>query len=318
MYDIENQVRLDLNSLMADESVEVSLAGEYDIPLYEAGDKKCNKTIMVLSGGGAMGIAYTGVLQALHDRGDLEHFTEFAGASVGALTISLHVLGYNTQELWEFCSSFDFSKTMKINMFNALDKFGVDDGAKFELMLKKLITAKGYAEDITLKDLYLKTNKSLTMTATCLNSVSVEYLSWETEPDLPLWKAIRMSISIPGLYHPVVHNDKYYIDGGTMDNLPVNIYKDRLDDVLAVTVSANRDNADFKINNIETYFQSVWQCLCEGWRQRSMELVHNMVIEVKLDQGGVVEYGASDEAKQHMYDCGYKAVVDKLGVVLLE
>jgi predicted acylesterase/phospholipase RssA len=37
----------------------------------------------------------------------------------------------------------------------------------------------------------------------------------------PLWKALRASASLPGVFPPVVYGDHLHIDGGTLDNLPV-------------------------------------------------------------------------------------------------
>ena len=113
-------------------------------------------------------------------------------------------------------------------------QYGLDSGKSIEYIIKRLIQAKGFNDEITLSQLFNITKKKLTITTVCLNTQQVCYISYENHPDLPLYLAIRMSISIPLYYTPVVYKNMYYVDGGCIDNYPINIYKDRLDDVIGV------------------------------------------------------------------------------------
>ncbi len=55
----------------------------------------------------------------------------------------------------------------------------------------------------------------------------LEIFSNETEPDMPVALAVRISASLPGVFDPVMYKGKKYIDGGAANNLPVNIFYDK-------------------------------------------------------------------------------------------
>ena len=41
---------------------------------------------------------------------------------------------------------------------------------------------------------------------------------------MPIRKAIRMSMSVPFVFEPVMHDGCYYVDGGTIDNYPIKVF----------------------------------------------------------------------------------------------
>jgi NTE family protein len=72
-----------------------------------------------------------------------------------------------------------------------------------------------------------------------------------------LWKAVRASISIPGIGPPAIENGEILIDGGLMNNLPVAVMKQFCQGpVLAVDVS---EQLEFKSNLAESYTVSGWK-----------------------------------------------------------
>jgi predicted acylesterase/phospholipase RssA len=73
----------------------------------------------------------------------------------------------------------------------------------------------------TLKNVYEKFNKHLTITTYNYTKRQVEYLTPETNPDLPCVIALRMSASIPLVFDMFKYNDCLYIDGGVVDLFPV-------------------------------------------------------------------------------------------------
>jgi NTE family protein len=52
----------------------------------------------------------------------------------------------------------------------------------------------------------------------------VEVLSAATQPELPVWKAVRMSIGIPLIFAPVHHEGCAYVDGGVCWDYPVDLF----------------------------------------------------------------------------------------------
>ena len=56
----------------------------------------------------------------------------------------------------------------------------------------------------------------------------------------PLWTAVRASLALPGIYPPVYSDGDLLIDGGAVDNLPVDVMRDRVGagSIIAVDVTS--------------------------------------------------------------------------------
>jgi predicted acylesterase/phospholipase RssA len=74
-----------------------------------------------------------------------------------------------------------------------------------------------------------------------------------------LWKAVRASMSIPGIGPPAIEGGEIFVDGGLVNNLPVDLMK-RLcpGPVIAVDVS---EQVEFKSTLRESYSLSGWAVL---------------------------------------------------------
>jgi NTE family protein len=68
----------------------------------------------------------------------------------------------------------------------------------------------------------------LVITGTSLTSGSVKYFSYKTTPNMPIWLACRISISIPFFFMPITYNGDIYADGGILYNYPIWIFDDPL------------------------------------------------------------------------------------------
>jgi NTE family protein len=162
--------------------------------------EKKYKLGVVLSGGGTRGFAHVGFLKALNEEGIYPDIV--SGASAGSIAGALYADGYTPDEMARF---FKESKLRKYI------EFVKPNGGMVKLsgLMKMLINglkAKTFEE---LKiPLYI---------AVCnLNKGEVEYISQGS-----LAKFIIASSTIPGLFQPALIGDNQYVDGGTMDNLPI-------------------------------------------------------------------------------------------------
>lgn len=307
---MDEQVTKELNELLADDKKVTDIDEEYDFPIYKSSKVINDNKVLILSGGGVKGIAYVGAFRALEEMGYMSKFKTYAGTSVGALMLALLNVGYTSDELYRFIKSFNMQNMKDISFMN-LQLFGLDKGDKLTYVLNKLITAKKFNPNITLKELHNKTDKTLILTTTCLNTLKVEYLSWETYPELPLLKAIRMSISVPWFYTPVSHNGLLYIDGGCIDNYPINLFKDRLNDIVGIYLVETVDQTDY-IGDLETYTMRVIQCFMEGMNFNSKKAFEKHTIEVHLDYINIVDFASISNKRDDMYKRGYEAVINHL------
>ena len=275
------------------------------IPIYKP---KPYKKILVLSGGGVKGISHVGTLRGLEEKGYLKKFKILAGSSVGALVISMYLVGYTPDELYKFISKFEIHRVKSLNIFNFLKVFGLDNGSRVIYVLKRLIQAKTNKPLMTLKDLYNLSGKKLILTTVCLNTMETCYLSHETHPNLPLYLAIRMSISIPWFFTPVSYNNRLYVDGGVKGNYPIQLFKDSLDDVIGVYIVESHNTSD-NIDNIEEFSLRTIECFMEGAAYNSKRGYEKCTININLGNINSLDFSLDLNKKEEMYKKGYEDTV---------
>ena len=285
------------------------------IPIYKSEDRKklIKKKILILSGGGVKGIAHIGALKALMENHILDTVDTIVGSSIGAIVGTLYVLGITPDEMFDFVKAFDLTKIKSVHMFDFIQKYGFDNGIKLEFLLYNLFLLKDTKFDITFRELFEKTKKKLIMTTTCVNDKKVRYLSYETEPDMPVVTALRMSTSIPLFYTPVNHQGMMYIDGGCIDNYPINLFNDRLDEVIGIYLTDIRSVCQ-TIGNLESYLFNVIQCLMEGVTFNSTKGYEKYTISVKLDQVNLANFKIDLDKKITTYKAGYDSVINYLKI----
>jgi NTE family protein len=154
----------------------------------------------VLSGGAARGFAHLGILQSLAERGI--HPDIISGVSAGAIVGAFIASGRSPLEIFEIIHRSGFLKYTKIQ----LPTDGLLRLNGLEAILRKEIPVKNI-EDLKLP---------FFVTATNLNTGRVEYFDKG-----PIHQIVLASSSIPVLFSPVEYNGYQYVDGGLLDNLPV-------------------------------------------------------------------------------------------------
>lgn len=175
----------------------------------------------ILSGGGIRGTAYIGVFRALEQIGvDIKGL---AGASVGAIFATFYAIGYTTDEIEELFLEVKYENFRDINL--SMNKtFGLWKGDNIENWIKDTIEKKFYSENyeknanlpIKFKDI----EKDLIIIATDISTGSFKEFSKYATPDESIAKAIRASISLPGIFKPTWFNESCIIDGDIIRGLP--------------------------------------------------------------------------------------------------
>lgn len=275
----------------------------------EVKPKEIAKNIMVLSGGGPKGLVYIGAFKALDELNLLSHFHTFAGSSIGSLMAALVVLGFKPAELWTFFSKFDLSKIKNTSVMNILSKYGLDDGARGEKFIQKLIKTRGFEEDITLLELYKKTKKRLVIVVTCVNSWDPVYMDYQSHPSVPLYMALKMSMSVPFMVTPTEYDGELYTDGGCTDNYPIRIFKDQIDKVLGLYIESKKEYVE-KIDNIETYSINIIKCMMRGINLMLKHGYEDKTITFHMEGFNIVDVNIEQEKKEEMFVLGYNTVME--------
>lgn len=179
------------------------------------------KIALVLSGGGARGIAHIGVIEELEKRG--YKIGSIAGTSMGAMVGGVYALG-KMEEFKRWMYSLDKKKVFSLVDFT-LSLQGLVKGDKVLNAIKKFVP------DTNIED--LKINYSATA-ADIKNHKEVVYTSGS------IYDAIRASIAIPTVLTPVIKENAIIVDGGVINNVPISNVKRNKGDLL-VTVYVNAD-----------------------------------------------------------------------------
>ena len=210
--------------------------------------KQRPRVALVLSGGGARGGAHIGVLRVLEREGvpiDL-----IVGVSYGALVGGLYAAGYSVDDVeriivetdwWEITNNSPDRRLSNLNrkpmadrqmLALRLDKFdlkfpyGIFAGQKIQHFLNQLTLGATY-----------RARNDFDRLPTPFRAIATDILSGEQVvlKNGSLGTAIRASISVPGVFAPISTEHTHLVDGGIVNNLPVDVALDAgADFVIAV------------------------------------------------------------------------------------
>jgi len=299
-----NIISNELEHVLAEICPEFRNENDLLIPLYKP--TKFSKKILVISGGGIKGIYFIGALHSLYEMHILNDFEIYAGTSVGAILLFLINIGYTPIELFNIIKNMDLTKLKKINMVDIFDTFGLDNGNKFLRLLKKLTVKKKISCDITFNDLFEMTKKKLIVTVTNINKRCAEYMSYETHPNLPILQALRMSLSVPLLFSPVLFNNNYYVDGGCTDNFPIGLFSHRKDELLGICASIKKQN-NVEIKTIDEYIYQLISSIYFGSANEPTKNFDKNIIKIFYGDENPIKFDLSHEEKDAMFELGYSA-----------
>ncbi|GJQ15536.1 hypothetical protein GpartN1_g7327.t1 [Galdieria partita] len=185
-------------------------------------------TTLAFSGGGVLGNAYVGALSVLERHGlDYNKITKLAGTSAGALTAAALAVGHNADSCNCILRKTGFKELFFPEYSSVLGMRGGSSGQKLEEFIGNVLAEKTGNPDITLKQLYEEYGKELICVATELDTLRERKFRYQTDPDLPVRRAVRMSSSVPIILEPIEYNGHLYVDGGLTNNFPVDELPDR-------------------------------------------------------------------------------------------
>ncbi len=163
---------------------------------------------LVFSGGSARGMAHIGVVQALEEAG--QPVDSIGGTSMGALIGAGMAMGYASEDGVALAARFADPAAI---IDRTLPYTSIMSSGKVTALLQELFGDR-QIEDLWRPFFCVSTNLS-TATPVVHDRGS-------------LWRAVRASISLPGVFSPIL-NDKneLLVDGGVMNNFPLDIMADR-------------------------------------------------------------------------------------------
>lgn len=233
---------------------------------------------LVLSGGGARGVAHIGVIKALEEMG--VNISMVSGTSAGAIVGALYASGLKADAIFEIIKNLSIFKSVRPAW--AWSGLLTMDGLR-ELLLKHIPENK--FESLKLP---------LTVAATEIKKGKIEYFS-EGE----LIPAVVSSCSIPAIFNPVQYRGGLYVDGGLFDNMPVRPIKDKCDFV--VGSHCNHISHDFDLKSLKTVIERSLLLAIYANTQASRSLCDVVIEPPHMDR-----YSSFEIAKaQEIFEAGY-------------
>ncbi|SHO62514.1 patatin-like phospholipase family protein [Algoriphagus zhangzhouensis] len=236
---------------------------------------------LALSGGGARGISHLGVLKGLNEVGIFPN--QVSGTSAGAIVGAMYCQGYQPEEILKIILDTNYFKFMK----PAISWTGLLKMTSVESLFK----------------LYLKDNDfgklqiPLTVTATDIKKGKTVYFSQGE-----LIPAVMSSACIPGMFEPIIIGNKHLVDGGILNNLPVEPHEGTCDYVIGV--SCNHLPEESNIKNMKNLIE----------RSVIMMMNHNVYsrrdkCDYFIESPGLGKIGVFDLKKApELYKAGYDEV----------
>lgn len=183
---------------------------------------------IVLSGGGARGIAHIGILKALDEM--KISFDCISGTSAGSIVGALYAYGYKPDKIYDLISNLSILKSMR----PAFAWTGLFTLEGLKEMLMKAIPENQFE----------KLKIPLTVAATDIRNGQIKYFT-----SGELINTIIASSSIPAIFNPVALTGALYVDGGILDNLPAKSIRNKCD--VVVGCHCNHISRDFDVTNIK-------------------------------------------------------------------
>lgn len=188
------------------------------------------KIALVLGGGAARGFAHIGVIRVLEQ--ERVPVDLVVGTSVGSLIGAVYASERDSFDLEWTAFQLTQDDIFDFRLMNTVLGMGYAKGEKIEAWLSEKIKQKNIEQ--------LKV--PFAAVATDLN--------WGHKVVLDrgsVAKAVHASSAIPGVFEPVSHVGKLLVDGGVVDNIPIDVARDKgADLVLAVDISEDVGNTNIK------------------------------------------------------------------------
>ena len=258
---------------------------------------------LVFSGGGIKGFSYIGCLKALEEFNINKNIKAISCTSIGAFFSILMIIGYTFKELNDIFNNINLYDLQNINLLNFKDKFGLDNGSKIIKFLKILFNEKNINENITFLELFNIKKINLVITGTNLSKQKIEYFNYESNPDMQVMTALRITMSIPIIYDYIKYNNDIYIDGGLLDNYPIEYFKNDIDNTVGFLMNDFNEHLD--INSFDEYLYSFLFCLLKKVNKVKKKIYKKNTIILKQDFIGFVDFNITNDEKKKLIYLGY-------------
>ncbi len=246
---------------------------------------KYKKVGLALSGGGIRGVSHLGVIQALTDHGI--KFSHISGTSAGAIAAVFFAEGYAPRETLQIIKDSRLFKLLR----PAIGRTGLVSILKVRFLINKYIPHNSFQK--------LKTR--ITISSVDLGEGRLVYF---TDGELDV--ALLASCCLPGIFTPIIIDGRMYIDGGILNNFPVEPLVGNCDFIIGSSC-----NHLPEVTEIKSFGNLVDRAAMIAINA-SLDM-HKILCDVVIEpQGlgghGIFDTGAAEEIYQIGYEEGLRAI----------
>ena len=278
---------------------------------------------IVIESGGYKGLYVLGALDELNKSNyyDIENIKTIYGTSIGSYVGVLLCLKMKWCDLLEYFINRPWHKAQKFPLITSMfsDK-GLLDSSLFYISLKNLFLSQDLTLDLTFQELYNHSNIELHMFTVEVQEFKLIDLSYKTHPNMKIIEGIYKSCAIPYVFKPCWEDNHYYIDGGVINDYPV---EDCIangasqDDILGFRFQRPPNKLiteECNIFDFSRHLHSKLIDICRKYRKnKDVELKNEIIIEGRNSEiSECIKFVKDREMRKEYVDHGRAAAKDFL------
>ncbi|MCE5256343.1 MAG: patatin-like phospholipase family protein [Spirochaetaceae bacterium] len=256
---------------------------------------------LVLSGGSAFGMAHVGVIKVLEEAGI--PIDMVMGTSMGSIVAGLYAAGYSPAEMEKIVTGIDWNAVFMDSKATAEDRYEYEKRAGYVAQLgfgkSGLAIGEGFFTgqnvltlftQLTLHNLVIRDFDDFPVP---YRAVAADIANGEkiVFSEGSLAEAMRSSMSIPGVFKPYIVDGRQLVDGGMVDNLPVDLAKEMgADIVIAVESRGSSDKSQESLNNALSIAGQTFNLFIEQ-NMTSNRQMADLLIKPDLSMYTTMSYG---------------------------
>ncbi|CAN5887062.1 patatin-like phospholipase family protein [soil metagenome] len=182
---------------------------------------------VAFEGGGVAGLGHVGVIKSLESNKILPQITHVTGSSAGSIISTLVACRLPYEKIKEIILDLDFTSFedsswfVVSDIYRLVNNFGWNTGDAITKIFGDILETHIGNRSITFDQILEKYGTTLIITTTDVCPEKTVYYSPLTHPNMPVVESARNSSGIPFFYCPVIKDGHMYVDGGLLDNYPI-------------------------------------------------------------------------------------------------
>jgi NTE family protein len=261
---------------------------------------------ITLSGSSTNGMITLGALQYIYDKHLHQSIKHYVGTSSGSVLGTLLSIGYTPLELMcKVCidKAYDRIHNFNISSMVLLGKGLINFQQIEDILYDGIMEKIGFIP--TLKQIKETFGKTVVYVTYNMTLGQREYISYVNFPELSCLAAIRMSSSLPFVFTPYEVNENIYVDGGIVDNFPLEYAEKTFEGMnlgICIVSPTKIDHETDNINFLKSLVYILLRTVVEDTVSRSKPTTDTVLIE---QTSSFFNFNATNHEILSMFDIGY-------------